>query len=114
LCGLCGLLTTGSHAIEAGTDAARTGAADGRERHLAWAYRIRLLNALLGPFGVAVGDWAGKYVVKGASGRTRLVDQLPQLWSAVDEVAARPVDPLDGAFIAALAAAEPVARPGRS
>jgi hypothetical protein len=113
LCGLCGLLTTGPHVIEAGTDAARTGAVAGaRERHLARAYRIGLLNALLAPFGVTVGDWAGsKYVVKGASGRTRLVDQLPQLWSAVDEVATRPVDPLDGVFIAALAAAEPVARP---
>ena len=113
MCGLCGLLTTGRHFTEAGTDAARTGAVAGpRERHIARAYRVRLLNALLRPFGVPVGDWAGtKYVVKGASGRTRLVDRLPQLWSAVDEVATRPVDPLDGAFIAALAAAEPVARP---
>jgi hypothetical protein len=113
LCGLCGLLATGPHVTEAGTDVARTGAAgDARERHLARAYRVRLLNALLAPYGVTVGDWAGaRYVVKGASGRTRLVDQLPQLWSAVDEVATRPVDPLDGDFIAALAAAQPVGRP---
>ena len=110
MCGLCGVLSSAPHFTEAGTDAARVGpGGDPHDRHLARAHRIELINAMLRPVAITVSDWSGsKYVVKGASGKTRLVDQLPQLWAALDEVADRPIDPLDRDYIAALAAVRPV------
>ncbi len=104
MCGLCGILSSGPHFLEGGTDAARSDAASsGRERRLGRAARVRLINRVLAPYGCAIRDWSGaKYVVRSRTGKTALVDNLPQVWQALDKIAARAVDPLDPSLIAAL------------
>ena len=109
MCGLCGILSTSPHFLEGGTDAARNDAvSSGRERRLERAARVRLINRVLAPYGCTIRDWTGaKYVVRSRSGKTALVDNLPQIWQALDKIAVRPVDPLDLALIADLKMAPP-------
>lgn len=69
------------------------------------ARRRRLLKAILtahgleyrdGPSGVAA-------LISDRKGSTRVVRGLDEVWSAAEELAGRPVDPLDPALLARLA-----------
>lgn len=95
------MLTAGVHWTEAGTDAGTTAAEPGaHQRQISRARRLGLINRILKPFGCAVEDWSGgKYIVRGFSGRAVLVDHLPQIWAAAEDIAKRPLDPLDPALL---------------
>ena len=104
MCGLCGVLGADSHVLEGTSDGARRERASApRRRRLERARRVRLVNRVLAPFGCVLRDWNGaRYVLRGPSGKTALLDNLPQVWRALERMAARPVDPLDPALIADL------------
>jgi hypothetical protein len=90
MCALCGVLLT-SHWAE--RDSGR------RDR----VFRVRLLNRVLGHFGLELGDWSGRvYVLRDRKGRSAVVDDLGSLWTAAEQLAGRPLDPLDPSFVAAL------------
>ena len=90
MCALCGVLLT-SHWAE--RDSGR------RER----VFRVRLLNRVLAHFGLELGDWSGRvYVLRDRKGRSAVVEDLGSLWTAAEELAGRPLDPLDPALVAAL------------
>ena len=105
MCAFCAMMTDGSvHWTEAGTDAGRSGAPEsGRTRYLGRLNRVALVNRILDHFGCQASDWANnQYVVRSRTGRTALVAHLPQVWAAAEEIAGRPLDPLDPALLAAL------------
>lgn len=90
MCALCGVLLT-SHWAE--RDSGR------RER----VFRVRLLNRVLAQFGLELGDWGGRvYLLRDRKGKTVVVDDLGGLCAAAEELAGRPLDPLDPALVAAL------------
>ena len=44
---------------------------------------------------VRVSDWQGRYyLVAGPTGKQQVVDSLPHVWAALQDVAGRSVDPL--------------------
>ena len=90
MCALCSVLLT-THWAE--RDSGR------RER----VFRVRLLNRVLAHFGLELRDWGGRvYLLRDRKGRTAVVDDLGGLWAAAEELAGRPLDPLDPALVAAL------------
>lgn len=90
MCALCGVLLT-SHWAE--HDSGR------RER----VFRVRILNRVLAHFDLELGDWSGRvYVLRDRKGRSAVVEDLGSLWTAAEELAGRPLDPLDPALVAAL------------
>ena len=105
MCSLCGILAGRGHWTEsASSPEVFAGRAEvhtaGRERQ----QRTRILNVVLGHYGLSVSDWtAGKSVLKSATGRTELVDNVGELWPAAERLTERPLDPLDPALLAALA-----------
>jgi len=108
MCGFCAGLPGVPHWTESGSDAARLDAAElSHELRLERALRVRIVNRVLAHYGCKVSDWmGGTYLVSSLRGRTELVDRLPQVWKIVEEIAGRPLDPLDPALLAALADAQ--------
>jgi hypothetical protein len=69
--------------------------------------RVRLLNRIVGFYGLAVRDWGGSsYVLESASGQRSNVYTLSGIWSQLDEAIGKPCDPLDPALLEYLSAAE--------
>lgn len=103
MCSLCGVLGGRAHWSEhaGGGDGFERGAQLTRQRERQW--RTRLANRVLTHYGLTLADWAAtSYVLRGATGRTALVDNLSELWAAAEGLAKRPCDPLDEALLAAL------------
>jgi hypothetical protein len=87
---LCGALQTEHWAEQGG----------GRR---AWVLRAGLLQAALRAFGLTLSDWGGTaYVVYDRKGRAEVVHDLSSLWTQAEELAGRPLDPLDPAVVAGL------------
>ena len=98
MCAFCAMMADGStHWTEAGTDAGHAAEAEsGRKRYLGRLRRVALVNRILDHYGCEASDWANnQYVVRGRAGRTSMVAHLPQVWAAAEEIAGRPLDPLD-------------------
>ena len=105
MCAFCSLMADGSvHWTEAGSDAGQTDEPEsGRERYLGRLRRVALVNRILDHYGCEASDWANnQYIVRSRDGRTTLVAHLPQVWAAAEEIAGRPLDPLDPALLDAL------------
>ena len=105
MCAFCAMMADGStHWTEAGTDAGQAAEPEsGRARYLGRLRRVALVNRILDHYGCEASDWANnQYVVKSRDGRTTLVAHMPQVWAAAEEIAGRPLDPLDPALLDAL------------
>lgn len=107
MCGFCAVLSGAPHWSETASDA---GDHDIETAGYTWRLgrqrRLRLVNAVLAHFGCRVDDWmGGQLLVSSQRGRTEMVEQLPQVWQIVENIAQRPLDPLDPALVAALRAA---------
>ena len=114
MCAFCAMLSGGeAHWTEAGTNAGSSSEIEGgRARYLNRLYRVGLMNRVLDYYGCAAEDWANNnYIVRSRSGRTVIVDQLPQVWMTVDGIAGKQTDPLDSGLLAALRQRDP-ASPG--
>ena len=110
MCAFCAMMADGSvHWTEAGTDAGQSGAPERRSRALPRPAAPCLpVNRILDHYGCQASDWANnQYVVQSRAGRTTMVAHLPQVWAAAEEIAGRPLDPLDPALLDALRRAEP-------
>ncbi len=109
MCAFCAMMAGETHWTEAGTDAGRTAeAVSGRARYLARLQRVALINQILASYGCAVSDWANnQYIVRGHAGRTIVVDHVPQIWAAAEEITGQPADPLDPSLLEALGASAP-------
>ena len=90
MCALCGVLGS-DHWAESG---------GGRRARL---LRAALLDRVLSHSGLGLQEWAGRYVVRDRKGRSLVVDDLPGVWAAAEELAGRRLDPLDPGLLEALA-----------
>ena len=90
MCALCGVLLSDHWAEQDG----------GRRQR---AFRVRLLNRVLGHYGLRLDDWAWRsYVLRDRKGRSSVVGDLGGLWTSAALLAGRPLDPLDPELIRAL------------
>ena len=65
--------------------------------------RVRLLNRVLGFYGLRLDDWSGRvWVLRDLKGRSAVVTDLGSLWVEAERLAGRPLDPLDEELVAAL------------
>jgi hypothetical protein len=65
--------------------------------------RVRLLNRVLGFYGLRLDDWSGRvWVLRDRKGRSAVVTDLGSLWVEAERLAGRPLDPLDEELVAAL------------
>jgi len=90
MCGLCGVLMNDHWAEEGGGRRAR-------------GFRVSLLNRILDHYGLELSDWAGSvYTLRDRKGRAAVVSDIGMLWTEAENLAGRPLDPLDPALLAAL------------
>ena len=105
MCGLCGILGGEDHwsdllpeADEAELLRMRR---DDRRR------RVQFLNEILAAYACKVSDWQGsKYQLSTYTGKTELIDNLQQLWLAVERISGHQPDPLASTVLARLEHAE--------
>jgi hypothetical protein len=91
MCSLCGVLLNEGWAEQGGDRRAR-------------ALRLRLLNRVLGHYGLRLDEWSGRvYVLRDRTGRTAVVEDLGSIWREAEQLARRPLDPLDDTLLEALA-----------
>jgi predicted Abi (CAAX) family protease len=105
MCALCGLLGGNGHwSDSAAAPAAFASRAEPQTRMRERQARTRILNTALKPCGVVVKDWSGNaYLLTSLTGRTAIVDNMADLWSAADRLSGRSCDPLDDQYLAGLA-----------
>lgn len=66
-------------------------------------FRVRLLNRVLGLYGLKLDDWSGRtWTVRDAKGRAVVVSDLGSLWAQAEQLAGRKLDPLDPDLVEAL------------
>ena len=92
MCGVCGTLGGEEHWS---TASGRLQLDDAPTRRAERGRRIRIINEVVRGLQVRVSDWQGRYyLVAGPTGKQQVVDSLPHVWAALQEVARRSVDPL--------------------
>ena len=66
-------------------------------------FRVRLLNRVLGFYGLKLDDWSGRvWVLRDAKGRSTVIADLGSLWAEAEKLAGRTLDPLDPDLVASL------------
>jgi hypothetical protein len=102
MCGLCGLFGGADDWTAASANPQVFAAM--LTRRAERAQRVRLVNSVLAAFGLHLDDWQGaSFVLSGPTGKTELVDTLPDVWRAARSMLGRPIDPLDPGVLAAVA-----------
>jgi hypothetical protein len=97
LCGLCGVLAGAEHWSDAGGGAPETSRTQRRQ------LRTRMLNSVLGHYGLVLKEAAGgSSILHNRTGRNAIIPHLGALWPTAERLAGRPCDPLDPTLIAAL------------
>ncbi len=105
MCSLCGVLGGRGHWTESAANPdAFPERATGVPRRAERQARARLCQPILRHHGLTLAEWGGQaYILKSATGRTELVDNLSELWAAAERLTGRPCDPLDEDLLASLA-----------
>ncbi len=104
MCGLCGVLGGRGHWTDTSTNpetfaARQTVPTYRRERQ----ERTALVNRVLKHYGLSLKDWSGSsYILKGATGKSAIVDNLSQMWAEAETLTGREFDPLDDDLIRSL------------
>lgn len=99
MCGLCGALGNNDHWSTHIEDPEQAH----HERRRARAYRVRLINRVLGPHRLALEDFqASSFVLSTATGKREIVEDPGSLWRQAEQMSGRDLDPLDAAFLASL------------
>ncbi|MGF1624365.1 MAG: hypothetical protein ACFCVH_05740 [Alphaproteobacteria bacterium] len=103
MCGLCGIVGGEAHWTDrAGGHGALGDSALTRRRER--QQRVAVVNRVLAPFRLKVGDWNNALVLSSPTGRREMVDALAHVWAPAERLAGRPLDPLDAALLDALEA----------
>ena len=108
MCVLCWQFLTESHWTDwrfEATDSttATAGSDDERARRRDRYHRIQILNQLLAHYGLRLDDWHSRsYLLSDRKGKTAIVHDLGTLWPTAQQLAGRPLDPLDPEFLARL------------
>ncbi len=100
MCGACGLLGGGPDWLDRIGTPGSIGATSGETRLAERHRRIALVNRMLAPSSVRLSDFGSKLMVRSATGKARIVDDLAHVWLAADQIGRTPVDPLDDNWLA--------------
>jgi hypothetical protein len=66
-------------------------------------FRVRLLNRVLGFYGLRLDDWSGRvWTLRDQKGHSVVVENLGSLWLEAERLAGRKLDPLDPDLVASL------------
>ena len=95
MCGACGILGGGPDWLDRIGTPGGIGATSGETRLGERRRRIGLVNRMLAPTGVRLSDFGGKLIVRSATGRVRIVDDLAHVWLAAEQIGRGRVEPLD-------------------
>lgn len=99
MCGACGILGGGPEWIDRVNNPDGIGHRDDLTVVAERQRRIGFVNLLLAGDGSRVMDFGAMTTVRGATGKTEVVESLMHVWSAADRVGSRLVDPLDPALL---------------
>jgi hypothetical protein len=101
MCGLCGMLGAQDHWSDLLPQRDQDTVA--RRNRLERMQRVAYLNVVLKAFACSVTDWQGsRYLLSTFTGKSELVDNLQQLWAAVERLTGHVPDPLSTAVQARL------------
>ena len=66
-------------------------------------FRVRLLNRVLGFYGLRLDDWSGRvWTLRDQKGRSVVVENLGSLWLEAERLAGKKLDPLEPGLVASL------------
>ena len=76
---------------------------DGKEtRRGERAKLVKMVNILLSPGKAKISDFGEKLIIKGPTGKSKIVDSLGHVWVEADTIGLRLVDPLDEKYLEAI------------
>ncbi len=104
MCSLCGILGGQSHWIDPSSNpsvfAERT---EQRTWHRERQDQTRLINTVLSHYRLSASDWTGHaFIVKSATGKAEIAQNVTQVWAAAETLLGRVCDPLEEGLIADL------------
>ena len=104
MCSLCGVLYGRAHWTESsGSPEAFQSRHEPHTRIRERQERVRVVNQVLKHYGLRLSDWQGNsYMLHQSTGRTELVENLSELWTAAEGLIKRPLDPLNADLLASL------------
>ncbi len=106
MCILCGELVSSFHWSDMNFDRQKATISvneNARERKRARLKRVKLLNEILGFYGLKIADWQGsKFVLSDKKGQSVIVNDLGDLWDKARDLAKRDIDALDSKLLAFL------------
>lgn len=105
MCAACGVLSGAPDWMDRAGNPEGIGGSQQETRRGERQKLIKMVNILLGPGRVKISDFGEKLVIKGPTGKTKIVDSLSHVWVEADTIGLRPVDPLDEAFLETIGAA---------
>src|SRR4051794_1006980 len=108
MCSLCGVLGSNAHWADAvAREGVYTRAGDAIARRRERANRVRIANRILAHWRMKLSDWQGtSFLLSTLTGRTVIVEDLGDLWSAAEKLIGSPIDPLAPEVIASFEAAD--------
>lgn len=102
MCAACGVLSGTPDWLDRAGNPEGIGD-DGREtRRGERARLVKMVNILLAPGKAKISDFGEKLIIKGPTGKTKIVDSLGHVWVEADKIGMRLVDPLDATYLEAL------------
>jgi hypothetical protein len=97
MCALCGAFGVTEHWADGGEGTALSPFAERRGR-------ADVANRVLGLYGLKLAAWGSRFTLTSRTGKMAVVDSFGTLWPLAEQIAGRPLDPLDPDIIAALEA----------
>ncbi len=107
MCGLCGLWGAKAHwSMRLRQPEGSNTRPSSAQRHHDFAHRRTVLNRIVREFGVTVREWGnGQWILDHDNGASVMVDDFAAVWSAVESLARRKIDPLSMPLVERLEAA---------
>lgn len=102
MCSACGVLSGTPDWMDRASNPDGIGNNNNETRRGERAKLVRMVNILLAPGRTKISDFGGKLIIKGATGRTRIVDNLNHVWVEADNFGLKAVDPLDPSYLDSL------------
>ncbi|MEX0346815.1 MAG: hypothetical protein AB3N20_17970 [Rhizobiaceae bacterium] len=104
MCSLCGILGGDNHWADTSSNPDSFG---NRAKQVTWhrerQERTRLINRIVGRYGLTVSDWSGNaFVVRSHTGKSVIAENLSQIWEAAEKINGSPCDPLEPELIRSL------------
>ena len=99
MCAACGVLSGTPDWMDRAGNPEGIGGKENETRRGERQKLVKMVNILLSPGKAKISDFGEKLIIKGPTGKTKIVDILGHVWVEADNIGLRLVDPLDEAFL---------------